>query len=167
MNCSKCGSQLGADDRFCGECGQPVVPPAAPSFAPMGPPPQPARSKGGGCVMITLLILLLMLLACGGAIAGAFYYWQQQPDPIFDQPWESYPLVPSPNIPSDSNLFHDQTVIRSDDSSSVPLGLPDFPPPAPVPGPFETPDGSIPPPPVPSKEDIPPLAPGDQPVPSN
>lgn len=40
MRCSQCNAELTADDRFCGECGQPAPAASAPS---PGPAPPPAR----------------------------------------------------------------------------------------------------------------------------
>jgi len=45
MNCTNCGAQLGADTKFCDNCGTPVAAPAAPA-APQAPyaPQQPVAT---------------------------------------------------------------------------------------------------------------------------
>lgn len=98
MKCANCGSEVGADERFCRVCGTPTVsavatptgPPPLPDIAPMaparataplaGPPPvpgvPPASSSAAPVGLIVAIVAggLLMLCALG---AGGFFVAKQ------------------------------------------------------------------------------------------
>jgi hypothetical protein len=80
MQCARCGGELTLGERFCGDCGAPVVAPTPtavsatpPPTVAAFPPARPARGANGclwfsaGCVsgMGLTLLILIMLVAYG------------------------------------------------------------------------------------------------------
>lgn len=73
MKCPNCGSEISPEDRFCGDCGQPLTaaatptppPPPAPTFTP---PPPPARTGADSHFPALLLVIAALFLVGIAAI---------------------------------------------------------------------------------------------------
>jgi hypothetical protein len=82
--CSKCGSELSADTKFCGSCGTPAgftAPAAAPPVATVAsvapaPSPTPAAPSTGGLKIVLIIIAVIVGLGVMGAAAVMFGIWR-------------------------------------------------------------------------------------------
>ena len=80
MNCSKCGSEVPPDKRFCTSCGAPVGEPTAVLQQPPVPTQptavmaQAAPSRSPGKTIVIIAAVVIALLVVGGAIAGVIIW---------------------------------------------------------------------------------------------
>lgn len=85
MKCPHCGAEVPAGDLFCGECGQRVVPAAAPAAQTPLPAAGTAPVTGGKKGLPWLVIVLIVLGACvlcgGGGTAVYMLYLRPTPTP--------------------------------------------------------------------------------------
>jgi hypothetical protein len=80
MNCPNCNAPVTLDEKFCGECGHPLIhsqvqppvpqavrPPDATAVAqpPYAPQPEPRKKRR---VWLIVLIVIVLLIACGSIV---------------------------------------------------------------------------------------------------
>lgn len=136
--CSKCGTSLADDLRFCTECGTPVIAPSepqgsiptivSPRFMPAAArptdPPRPAEVKSNRAVVIVLSVVVVILLLALGGLAMHFVLPSSGNKNGNSTPGKQAESSPSINAPSPGNTRATPTPTISRSSTPLPTQAP-------------------------------------------
>lgn len=111
MICTRCGSQIPADARFCSACGNPIV---APGYVPYTATPvrrivrpRQGRVIAGVCAgiaqyigwdvtVIRIILLVLVIFGVGTGVLAYIIGWIAMPEEPYALPPGPPPVVPPP-----------------------------------------------------------------------